>query len=88
MKGKCKNCGETEWLLEKSEKRHYYSNSNDPDRWIEYVKKREVDLPSVICSKCNSSALVCADLDFEVKLKPLRLVWMTAFWDNLNKQIE
>ena len=36
MKAKCKDCGETEWLLEKNEKRYYYAVVNPTElRWIE-----------------------------------------------------
>lgn len=42
MKAKCKDCGETEWLLEKNEKRYYYAvvsghcrttNNKQTDKW-------------------------------------------------------
>ena len=43
MKAKCKDCGEVNWLLEKTEKRSYYAIVNPKElRWLERVKYKEV----------------------------------------------
>jgi ssDNA-binding Zn-finger/Zn-ribbon topoisomerase 1 len=87
MKAKCKDCGETEWLLEKNEKRYYYAVVNPTElRWIERLKHKEVSPYSLICSKCEGSASTHADLQYTIKEKPLKVIWQTAFWDNLSNQ--
>lgn len=84
MKGKCKKCGETEWLLQKDEKRYFYAVVKvDELRWIEMPKKKEVSEFSLICSKCEGNADEISDLSYMIKTKPLKVVWQTQFWDNL-----
>ena len=98
MKAKCKNCGEVEWLLEKNEKRYYYAVVNPTElRWIESPKLKEVSPYILVCSKCEKSASDwvdingdvvkgMADMQFQIKLKPLKVIWQTSFWDNLSNQ--
>ena len=87
MKAKCKDCGETEWLLEKNEKRYYYAVVNPTElRWIERLKHKEVSPYGLVCAKCEGSADTHADMQYTIKVKPLKVIWQTAFWDNLSNK--
>jgi len=86
MKAKCKKCGECEWLLQKNEKRFYYAVVNPKElRWIEQTKLKELSAYTVICSKCEGNAEDVADMEFDIKEKPLRVVWQTSFWERYKK---
>ena len=87
MKAKCKDCGEVNWLLEKTEKRSYYAIVNPKElRWIESTKLKEVSPYTLVCGKCDGSADTHADMQYTIKEKPLKVIWQTAFWDNLSNQ--
>ena len=87
MKAKCKDCGETDWLLEKNEKRYYYAVVNPTElRWIESIKLKEVSPYGLVCRKCEGSADTHADMQYIIKEKTLKVIWQTAFWDNLSNQ--
>ena len=90
MSAKCKECGKTNWLLEKQEQRFYYAlvKAEDELRWIEETRRRKTTRDKdiiIVCSKCGGHAADVADMDYVVKLKPLKVVWQTRFWDNLGK---
>jgi len=83
MKAKCNNCGETEWLLQKNEKRYYYAVVKSTElRWIEQTKLKEVSPFTLICSKCEGNAEKVADLGFMIKEKPLKVIWQSNWWEN------
>lgn len=87
MKAKCKDCGEVNWLLEKTEKRSYYAIVNPKElRWLERVKYKEVSPYTLVCGKCDGLADTHADMQYTIKLKPLKVVWQSSFWDNLSNQ--
>ena len=87
MKAKCKDCGEVNWLLEKTEKRSYYAIVNPKElRWLERVKYKEVSPYTLVCGKCDGSADTHADMQYTIKEKPLKVIWQTSFWDNLSNQ--
>ena len=87
MKAKCKDCGEVNWLLEKTEKRSYYAIVNPKElRWLERVKYKEVSPYTLVCGKCDGSADTHADMQYTIKDKPLKVIWQTLFWDNLSNQ--
>ena len=83
MKAKCKRCGDTEWLLQKSEKRFYYAVvKTDELRWVEQTKLKEISPYTLICSKCEGNAGEIADLGYTIKEKPLKVIWQTNWWLN------
>ena len=87
MKAKCKDCGEVNWLLEKTEKRSYYAIVNPKElRGLERVKYKEVSPYTLVCGKCDGSAETHADLQYTIKEKPLKVIWQASFWDNLSNQ--
>lgn len=93
MKAKCKDCGEVDWLLEKTENRSFYAVVNNKDlRWLERVKYKKVSPFTLICSKCEKPAgdwvdtngdvkKGMADMEYTIKEKPLKVVWQSSFWD-------
>jgi len=86
MEAKCKRCAETSWLLQKNELRFYYAIVNPNElRWIEQPKLKKVSPYTLICSKCEGNADDVADLSFVIKEKPLKVIWQTAFWENIKK---
>lgn len=78
----CKECGSTTWLLMKTEQRSYYSPASDENmRWIELTKKKKiVGGLKIICGKCEAEAEQVTDQTYDVKQKPLRVIWHSSFW--------
>jgi hypothetical protein len=83
---KCVTCGDTNWLLRKSETRSYYANVKDSGMiWSEISAAKKVSPYTVICSKCMVSADDVADMDYMIKKKPLQLIWQTRAWEKWTK---
>ena len=79
---KCSTCGETSWLLNKKETRSYYAVVKpDEMRWVEMTKKKHTTPFELICAKCEESADTVASMAYQIRQKPLRIVWQNAFFE-------
>lgn len=81
----CNQCGTTTWLLDKWEKRYYYSQittGQNELRWIEEPKRKEQGGFRLVCSRCDREFSECNDeFDYTIEKNGKKVVFGSRLWE-------